>query len=64
MKTRRKEFPRDREVVWIETSDGACEQAVFSASAMEFERGSRTPIPAEVTMAWERHDPRSRGAAK
>jgi hypothetical protein len=64
MKTRRKEFPRDREVVWIETSDGAYEQAVFSASAMEFERGAKTPIPAEVTMAWERHDPRARGTSK
>jgi hypothetical protein len=64
MKTRRKEFPRDREVVWIETSDGNCEQATFSASAMEFERDAKGPIPAEVTMAWERHDPRAAGAFK
>jgi hypothetical protein len=64
MKTRRKEFPRDRELVWIETSDGTCEQAVFSASAMEFERGAKTPIPAEVTMAWERHNPRAQEESK
>ena len=64
MKTRRKEFPRDREVVWIETSDGICEQAIFSATAMEFERDARAPIPAEVTVAWERHNPRVPGAWK
>ncbi len=64
MKTRRKQFPRDRERVWIETSDGICEQAIFSASAMEFEREAQSPIPAEVTMAWERHNPRVQGSRK
>ena len=63
MKTRRKEFPEDREAVWIETSDGICEQAIFSATAMEFERNARAPIPAELIMAWERRNPRVQRAS-
>ena len=61
MKTGRKEFPRDREWVWVETNDGICERATFCAKAMQFEREAQAPIPAEVTMAWERHYPRSQG---
>jgi hypothetical protein len=61
MKTRRKQFPKDRELVWVETSEGTCERATFCAKAMEFEREPQAPLPAEVTMAWERHYPRSLG---